>query len=440
MTTNLFFDDICVFRRDGLMREYGAPEFIEGSEYSQPGVSVGGGVCAIQAGAGYELYMNGWPQGDNTIVTLAAESCDGIHWRPRNTARRAGIANPRFENQLLKEFDGELSMVIEDPLADEGERVKAFLTVYDRQRQIAMNSYLVSPDGVNFRETKHSLWRERGAEPGMGGAYRAETRDFAFIVRPDWGVRRLYSVTTADFINFSRLKPALSPDSEDEPLAETYGMPIIAYKGMYIGFLWLYHPPASNGCKYLGGHVDCQLAYSADAVHWKRGPRRPFIGNAPCTYAQGMVFPSCALHKPGGGLIILASASKQEHGDFNGHDTAIIAYALREDGFVCLKDDGAYCSAYLRAYGDITINLACARATCAVLDARGEPYPGLSHADCQPFSGDSTAWRPRFSSGAIIPTGVPIMLELRLEQARLYAISGDFENLTTREASRAAQA
>ena len=437
MTVNLFFDDEHIFVREGFERCYGEPE--EVASFSQPGVGVGGGVSVWKQDGKYHMFLNGWPDdgGLCDILTLTLQSEDGIHLCERPTAEEAGIEKPLFANQMLPKFDGEVSLVIEDPHACPEERLKAFLTIYHREENRAENRYLVSGDGVHFHECEHSLWRWKGAEPGMGGVYRPETDDFAFIVRPDWGVRQLYSVTTSDFKTWSPLQHAVTPDSEDAPLAESYGMPIFRYKGFYLGFLWLYYPPQGPGTKYLGGKVNCQLAYSMDARIWKRALRRPFIGNVPGTYSEGMVYPSAVIPQEDGSLIILAHACKGEHGDFNGGAHAIVSYRLREDGFIRLCcEKGRFCSSYLWMQGETDISLSCKHATCACLDMKGNPLPGLSHEDCIPFEGDSAHWVPQYSSGQHWPLHQPVMLEICMENGSLYAISGEFENLTSREAAR----
>lgn len=435
MRTNFFFDDEFVFSRRGFERRYGALEPL--SAYAQPGVSVGGGVCVLREGDRYLMYMNGWPHGAKDTVSLLAESGDGIHWTPADLGGRArGL---RFDNQFLPDFDGELSQVIEDPNASPSERVKAFITVYHRDENRAENRFLVSADGLHFSENEASLWRYRGAEPGMGGAYRPDSGDFVFIVRPDWGVRKLYSITTADFRTWSELRPAMTPDSEDPPLAESYGMPILLYKGLYIGFLWLYCPPDVNGPKYRGGTVFSQLAYSGDGCIWKRSLRAPFLGNTPGTMTSGMVFPSCVVRQDHR-LLLYAHGSESEHGDFNGQRTAILTFGMREDGFIGLWcSDGHFCSSYIRLSGKISLNLQAEYATCAFLDMRGAPIPGFSHGDCQPFSGDSVQWTPRYAADAAFPSDQPVMMEIIMKKGVLYSYTGEFENLTPREASRVAR-
>ena len=435
MRTNFFFDDEFVFSRRGFERQYGVP--VPVSSYSQPGVSVGGGVCAIRVGNWWHLYMNGWPEGGKDIVTLMARSENGMDWTPAPLeGRTRGL---RFENQLLSDFDGELSQVIEDPTAPPSERIKAFITIYHRTENRAENRYLVSGDGIHFVENEHPVWREHGSEPGMGGAYRPERRDFVFIVRPDWGVRKLYSITTDDFVHWSELAPAVTPDSEDPALAESYGMPIFYYKGMYIGFLWLYCPPDGNGPKYLGGKVYSQLAYSEDGLTWKRSLRAPFLGNMPGTMTEGMVYPSCVIRQKGK-LLLLAHGATNEHGDFNGQHTAILTYALREDGFIGLNcSDGHFCSAYMQVFDPISLNLHAEYATSAFLDIHGSPIPGFSHEDCVPFSGDSTAWIPFHATGKTLPSDQPLMLELRIKNGTLYSYSGEYINLTSRQALRIAR-
>ena len=69
-----------------------------------------------------------------------------------------------------------------------------------------------------------------------------------------------------------------------------------------------------------------------------------------------------------------------------------------------------------------------ARPPRCLLDDLGEPLEGFTYDDCAPFTGDDVAWRPVWRDGRT-PGAVGrrfIRIGVRLLNARLYAIRGDF--------------
>ena len=447
MNTLLFFDDQRLFNRTNVTRQYGIPELIEDAVFYEKNASVSIGFPSVwNAPDGkYHMFYQGFLRGeDYKVVTLAAISSDGIHWEPRNTAREAGIQDPICDNQLLPFFDGELASVIEDKAAPEDQRLKALITVYRRDSHTVDDLIYVSGDGIHWALCEDIRWNDRGAEPGAGGFY-CETRDsFVITARPGWGVRRICSFETKDFIHFTKPELAIQCDSIDEPLIETYGMPSFSYKGWYIGLLWIYHTLSENRTKYMGGTMDCQLAYSLNGLHWQRSLRYPFIPNGKDgSPTSGMVFPS-AVRLENGQIIIYASATPHEHGYFIEDGACIVSYTLREDGFICLKAGDEPGSIFTRQMllnsGNFSINIKCTdgQATCAVYDMYSNPIEGFGHADCIPFSGDSTAWNPVFRSGRKVEelAGNIVTLEITFSNGELYAISGDYVHMMNQEAER----
>ncbi|MHB1151949.1 MAG: hypothetical protein ACYCWE_11645 [Eubacteriales bacterium] len=86
--TNLFFDDQRLFARSGTMRAYGKPGLIADSFFDGGGVSPSGTFPFVLNENGlYTMYYPTFtPRG---IYQLAAMSENGIHFTPRNTARKS---------------------------------------------------------------------------------------------------------------------------------------------------------------------------------------------------------------------------------------------------------------------------------------------------------------------------------------------------------------
>jgi hypothetical protein len=93
-----------------------------------------------------------------------------------------------------------------------------------------------------------------------------------------------------DWRSFSKPEITLQADALDSPVALLYGMPMLAYDGYFVGFLWVFHTdpnavtsaPLSDVARFSGdvaerdhkgylGRIDCQLAYSSNGWHFQRG-------------------------------------------------------------------------------------------------------------------------------------------------------------------------
>ena len=92
---------------------------------------------------------------------------------------------------------------------------------------------------------------------------------------------------------------------------------------------------------------------------------------------------------------------------------------------------GTLCTCALLLEGDdFAVNLKADKATCAVYECaeenRYEVIPGFTHEDCQPFSGDSTAWHPQFATALSEYKDKVILIEIKAVNADIYAIRGSF--------------
>lgn len=351
--------------------------------------------------------------------------------------------------QVLPWKDGELGKVLEDPSAPPQERYKLLMANYLEERMkkdnTLLNTVWVSADLLHWQEKKESSgWHPVGAEPGMGAFYNTGRGSCVITVRPDWGERRITLMETRDWVHFSPPELAVQPDSQDAPLAECYGMPVFPYENYYTGFLWLYHTPDTH-LKFEQGHVQAQLVYSLNGWHFQRTLRQPFIANGiPGEPTAGCVYPTSLVEAPDGSLLIYASASVQEHGGFTQPGLgSVVTYSLRKDGFMFLASNGL---GQLRTRsmvwhgGAAAINIQCphGQARCGITDHEGKEIPGYGLEDCIPFSGDSTAWEPRWKDGKTLPqlAGQNICLELAFTGGYLFAVRGDCTPLMYSEGVR----
>ena len=62
-----------------------------------------------------------------------------------------------------------------------------------------------------------------------------------------------------------------------------------------------------------------------------------------------------------------------------------------------------------------------------VTDPEGRTLPGYTFADAEPLRGDELFWTPRWRNRRLEElTRQVVCLEIRLHQARIYAVRGDF--------------
>lgn len=450
MKTMLFFDDNWLFERQGLRRRLGRPRLVTQGIFQDPQaiIAMGSPTVYPDDSGGYLLFYGGFPLGatpKDRPVALVARSEDGLHFAGVNTRGMTHIPDRVLSNQLISgALVHEMAMAYRDELAEPDKRYKALTLCYDTETVRARNELWSSPDGLIWEKQEGCCWHTRGAEPGVGLCYNSVSKAYTLTVRPDMGERRIATCETKDFQTFSAPKWCMQADALDEPITELYGMPIFPYKGVIIGFPWLYHVDGEEkGAKFWRGRMDAQLAYSLNGLAFQRTLREPFMPNG--EYGDpdyGVILPSSLLQMPDGSLRIYGFARTIEHGPYRRQEvSSIAAYNLREDGFVYLETTGGHATLRTREMllSELpNFNLSTTGvATCAILGRDMVPLPGFSHMDCTPFFGDDTHWVPHFQNGNVQEFRDRVVaLELRLLTGRVYALSGNFVLLSSVAANR----
>jgi len=271
---------------------------------------------------------------------------------------------------------------------------------------------------------------------------------------------------TADWTNGSTTPQelVLEPDDIDPATAEHYGMLVVPLDPVgstapagFAGLLYVYATPPGQGqpsgaagvlgeCpqKYAGGRLQPQLTFSRNGRHWQRTLRAPLIANEFGGPTAGVVTPTSTLQLSNGSIILICSATRREHGTLATAfpaDSAILTYRLRPDGWVALQSAGGvgYVGTrvfFLRVGPPLVVNVNSEHGAvrAQMTDHRGDPLPGFTYDDCEPFSGDDVAWVPRWASNNTAPgrwqtsaalNNTVVRLELELLNARVYAISAN---------------
>ena len=455
MTTILFLDDQPLDRMDNVVRKVGRPKLIPESVFIDPDVNTHFGYPTVfqdKASGKWRMLYQGRNPGEPN-PKLIAESDDGLRWSPRDTTKEIDLPDRAHPHQVLPlQQHGQWNAYVDDH-GDPAERIKA--PVGAGTRGVGpVAEVLVSPDGLRWNVKEDSGWHTSPPDP-LTSVFRNDVRgSYVITTRPEGGDRRIAVIETKDWKSFSPAELALQADALDAPLTQPYGMAVIPYEGVYIGLLWLFHCISEPPNKYLGGHLDCQLAYSLNGWHFQRGPRDPFIPNGPPGDPDsGTVYPTCMIPKEDGSLWFYASACTMEHGNVPAGDAgSITAYSMRRDGFVYLESTGGRGTIGTRAMywggGEAQLNVQAqgGEVRAQVCDqgrmvgqnptrSATDPLEGYTFDDCEPFSGDDTAWTPTWKNGKTLSqmAGQALRLEVQLDSSRLYAIRGDFVPMLGRQ-------
>ena len=451
MYTQLFPDDQRLLGRAGTRRVYGRPELM--AEYEDPLFSTDYfSPWVFEKDGGYMMLYVGKRRDTGEMALLAAKSADGVHFQPLKTREKENGEEKAAPHQLMPLKDGiEPISVLEDRFAPAGERYKLILTVLDSERFCIHAEVYASPDLLSWRLFLPEIpdWH---CEP-VGGAFYNPKRDcYTILHRRTWGDRGVGYQDTRDFIHYTPYETCMHQDALDEALDEIYGMSAFEYAGLFVGFPLVYTDNApSRRTKFDPGNIYPQLAFSPDGHHFQRSLRRSFL---PEYQGQpSLNWLSCALNAPDGGLYLYCAHSPEPHGvAFRTHQNGRIRiYRLRRDGFIGLETESeatVITREFLFRGGDISVNLQAENATMAVIDTSGDDpashvwgmdaaAPGFDHDFCEPFSGDSVCWRPRFGGRDLEELkGRVIILEIRYTRGVLYSVSGEIEPLSNTEAAR----
>lgn len=449
--TMLFFDDWPLNRFDHVERRTGRPKLIAEANFSDPRLNVTWGYPTVfrdssrRGALEWQCLYQGWDAKRERLYPLLAESRDGISWRAPDLSAEVALPDRAYSNQVLpaEEFS-EWSPCYYDARAPAEERLKGLVVKFGKD--YAKSSLWVSADGRRWRKKEGIVWQPEAPDPVSCVFRNAVRSSYIITTRPLGSDRRISLIETKDWRNFSTAELALQTDAQDTPLAEAYGMPVFPYEGIYLGLLWIYHvTPEVIGAsphKFWRGKIDSQLTYSRNGWHFQRGLREPFIPNAePGEYGAGCLQPSSMLIDEEERIRIYSSATKFEHGVPIPGDGAITLHTMRRDGFVYLQSVGGPGTIGTRPLlwrgGPLSINLVATggEAHVQMTDSAGVPLTGYTFEDCEAFTGDALYWQPRWKEGRSM-TSFPertLRIEVRLSNARLYAMRGQFSVLTAAE-------
>jgi hypothetical protein len=266
---------------------------------------------------------------------------------------------------------------------------------------------------------------------------------YVAYVRPDKPFRTIGRTTSEDMIHWTPVQSVLEPDDDDPPGTHLYGMSVFPDRGVYFGFLWVYHPNQLM--------IDVQLAFSRDGIQWQRaGRRHPILSYGLPHQFDSHIVMALQPIRLGDELKVFYHAKDNAHPlVYNNETYPILKTPLprsqqpwlemrkvhaglatcRRDRFVSLDARAPGGELVTKAFPiegrELRLNADPARGEIRVQldDADGRPLAGFTAADAEPVRGDSVelgvSWKGQKDLSAL--KGRRVKLRVQLRNARLYS-------------------
>jgi hypothetical protein len=345
-----------------------------------------------------------------------AESADGLDWR-RPDLGLCDFEGSRANNLVLRGPHG-TGVFRDDHDADPARRYKLLCA-----REGAGNAMEVafSPDGL--------CWGSPVPCPAMGAV--GDTHNNALWV-PEleryvgftrlWsrgayqGVRVVGRTESPDFVHWTQAEPVLQGLDDTH---QVYAMPVFRYGNGYVGLPMIFDTAADR--------VHCELAWSADTVHWERiAPGEPLIPNGPAgAWDWGCIYAAAYPVLLEDEVRLYYGGSDSVH--TNWRRSGLGLARLRPGRFAGYRAtpgaDGELLTQPLPDLGpELRLNLEAPRGS-AVVEALAAD--GRAVATSHPITGDGTALPMRWARGSITHgPGCHLRLRFQFRDAVLYG----FEN------------
>lgn len=201
-----------------------------------------------------------------------------------------------------------------------------------------------------------------------------------------------------------------------------YGMSAHYHAGITFGFLWSFK---------LNSDIWTDLAWSRDGVTFERLPQRPrLIDLGPAgAWDDGMVFGSADWIEVGDEWWMYYAGWDGPH-ETREREGSIGLATLRKEGFVSLhgpRGGGVVATRTLVwPGGALLVNADASKGELKVRvsDERRKILPGFDYADCEPFTGDSTAHEVKWRTTSLDTLrGKVLRFEFQLREADLYTFT-----------------
>lgn len=439
----LFIDDYIIERLDNISRRLN-----EGEKYPDPvvlndnvwerNVNIYGSVIEDEG----KLKM--WYRSNadfGSIFICYAESEDGITW----TKPDLGIIkyNGNYNNNIILEGI-EICSVIRNKNSEDYR--KYILYAYNKNT-LSYETYW-SEDGISNYQLI-SVHKQGGDVCSM--AYDDIRDEYVVSYKISSGgnyvyKREFYNSTTRDFINYTEeVKMHTLADSLDILSAmdalrvDCYGLCVLPYEEVYIGFDWLFYITDFNlgGGSHIGP-INVQLAFSRDIRgQWYRPVRKPIIPlGVDGEWDDGMIFTASSPIIKDDQVWLYYAGYNDQHKEDRVGNIGLVKWRL--DGFMSLennnKEEGVIETKLLRfKEKNLAINCIANDSSSYILvellDENGDVIPGFSKNECTPINTDNVNYVVRWGSvydlTALINT--PVTVKMYTKRAKVFALQfGEF--------------
>jgi hypothetical protein len=278
-----------------------------------------------------------------------------------------------------------------------------------------------SRDGLHWSATVEFPEIQANGDTHNNAFWAPELNRYVGITRlkhPVTKERYVGRTESPDFLKWTKAVEVMRALPDEAP-RQTYAMPVFRYANVYLGLVMMFNAGATKMFTTEANAVDCELAWSADTMHWERiclgtpliprGPEGSFDGG--CIYAAAYPF----LHN--GQILLYYSGSNGTHDAWR-EDFLCLA-RLRPDGFAGMETTSS-------APGTVTTRpVRCGGNRLSIsADAKGGsvrvalPGVGLS----RPISGAVTDHAVSWPSAPALE-GREVELRFELRSAKLYSFT-----------------
>lgn len=241
-----------------------------------------------------------------------------------------------------------------------------------------------------------------------------------------WYTKRVVCRSESDdFVHWEFDREVLNVDELDRPDSNIQIAQVFTMGGYYLAFLTMHDQR---------GYFDVQLAFSNDGICWKRPWRGNLISHgAPSQFDHGMATTPVDPIITETQMLIYYGGSTGDHTELS-TVFSIGRAILRRDGFACRRAEGQQTGQLttvpLPHQQDALYLNADAEGgwlTAALLDERGNPFPGYTHENCVIIRDDSASHPDCFTkvcwnNQTTLPPANHFCVDLRFQNASIYSI------------------
>ncbi len=457
---------------DNIELTQGEPEFLAEATYHDPADPKSGvyfpSVWRDETSGKWRMvHTPKW----SPFMLLAAQSEDGIHWRPLPVPDAKPEGDKITPHHLFTLPHGEGSAVYRDPCATDGYSFRIFArqqgepvlqralddpthpwhnVARDEGGKHYMNEgvTLVSQDGLHWELKTGAHWNwmqdDWHPEPPVFAFWNHERKQHTMIVRPGWGDRRQCLRTSRDLKNWSDPELLFQPDTQDNisPIG-FYGMPVhpVGNDAAYVGLLWVFRNSSSEPVSSFNqfyGTMDNELTYSYDGIRFNRSTRTPFLKRNPMPEYGCTQIRTASIVEREEDILIYSEGHRAEHGRERSEQRlneeplcGMIVHRLRKDGWMYLRSRGDWARIQTKPLTlfdpSIALNVSApyGEVQFQLTDEKSQPIEGYHFDDCIPVRGQDKLhaelqWKGDRDPSDLI--GQVLRLEIKFRNANLYAI------------------